>query len=268
MTGRCPLRSTARWPTLPVLSEEPPERADAARNRGKVLAAAERLFAEHGAVLRVDGRRRRRGGRRQGHAVPRASAIAPGWRWRAAASASAASRRRSSAGRPPLGPGAPPIERLIAFGERLFAAPRRPRRPDHDRRGAGRAATSAAPVRRLPRARGDARARGRARLRLGVHRRHAARGARRRARAATCAPSARCRRTGSPPAGTTSCAACSGAAELRGRRRSAAAARPATGAPRRRRGARARRGRARRATGRARTGPSGRARPARSTPAR
>ena len=31
---------------LPVLQDEPPLRADAARNRDKVLAAAEKLFAE------------------------------------------------------------------------------------------------------------------------------------------------------------------------------------------------------------------------------
>ena len=40
------------------------------------------------------------------------------WRARCSTSASAASRRRSSAAQPPLGPGAPPRERLIAFGER------------------------------------------------------------------------------------------------------------------------------------------------------
>src|SRR4051812_10414298 len=34
---------------LPVLQDEPPLRADAARNRDKVLAAAEKLFAERGA---------------------------------------------------------------------------------------------------------------------------------------------------------------------------------------------------------------------------
>jgi hypothetical protein len=33
---------------LPLIGDEPRERADAARNRGKVLAAAERLFAERG----------------------------------------------------------------------------------------------------------------------------------------------------------------------------------------------------------------------------
>ena len=86
-------------PDLPVLSEDPPERADAARNRGKVLAAAERLFAERGpsrvsmdAVAAEAGVGKgtlfRRFGDRAGLALGRARA-----------SASAASRRTSSAGR-------------------------------------------------------------------------------------------------------------------------------------------------------------------------
>jgi AcrR family transcriptional regulator len=33
---------------LPVVQSEPPERADAARNRRRILAAAEKLFAERG----------------------------------------------------------------------------------------------------------------------------------------------------------------------------------------------------------------------------
>src|SRR4051794_37445864 len=35
---------------LPVVDAEPPERADAARNRRRILAAAARLFAERGAA--------------------------------------------------------------------------------------------------------------------------------------------------------------------------------------------------------------------------
>ena len=33
---------------LPVVNNDPPERADAARNRRRILAAAEKLFAENG----------------------------------------------------------------------------------------------------------------------------------------------------------------------------------------------------------------------------
>ena len=33
---------------LPVIGTDPPERADAARNRRRILAAAEKLFAENG----------------------------------------------------------------------------------------------------------------------------------------------------------------------------------------------------------------------------
>ena len=56
---------------LEVLQDEPPLRADAARNRDKVLAAAEKLFAERDPDCVTMDADRRRGGRRQGHAVPR-----------------------------------------------------------------------------------------------------------------------------------------------------------------------------------------------------
>jgi AcrR family transcriptional regulator len=93
---------------------EPKERADAARNRARILDAAERLFREHGvAGVSMDqiardaqvgkGTLFRRFGDKAGLAV-----------------ALLDSRERDlraaiRSGPPPLGPGAPPAERLVAF---------------------------------------------------------------------------------------------------------------------------------------------------------
>jgi AcrR family transcriptional regulator len=106
---------------LPVVQEyaEPPERADAARNREKVLAAAERLFAERGAdCVSMD-------------AVAIEAGVGKGTVFRrfgdraGLAQAILGERERRFQedfirGPAPLGPGAPPAERLIAFGERLI----------------------------------------------------------------------------------------------------------------------------------------------------
>ena len=105
---------------LPVIQAEAvPLRADAARNRGKVLAAAERLFAEHGpSCVTMD-------------AVAAAAGVGKGTLFRAfgdraglvLALLTEQERRLQEdliRGPAPLGPGAPPVERLIAFGERLF----------------------------------------------------------------------------------------------------------------------------------------------------
>jgi AcrR family transcriptional regulator len=106
---------------LPVLqdNDEAPERADAARNRGKVLAAAERLFAEHGtscvsmeAVAAAAGVGKGTVFRRFGDRAGLAQAIL-----------SERERRFQEEfirGPAPLGPGAPPAERLIAFGRRML----------------------------------------------------------------------------------------------------------------------------------------------------
>ena len=105
---------------LPVIQEEVPLRADAARNREKVLAAAERLFAEHGAsCVSMD-------------AVAAEAGVGKGTLFRGfgdraglvLALLTEHERRLQEdviRGPAPLGPGAPPVERLIAFGERLFA---------------------------------------------------------------------------------------------------------------------------------------------------
>ncbi len=105
---------------LPVIQEEVPLRADAARNRDKVLAAAERLFAEHGPTcVSMD-------------AVAAEAGVGKGTLFRGFGDRSGLvlalltehERRLQEdiiRGPAPLGPGAPPVERLIAFGERLFS---------------------------------------------------------------------------------------------------------------------------------------------------
>lgn len=104
---------------LPVIQEEPPLRADAARNRDKVLAAAEKLFREHGPTcVSMD-------------AVAAEAGVGKGTLFRGFGDRAGLvlallqehERRLQEdliRGPAPLGPGAPPIERLIAFGERLL----------------------------------------------------------------------------------------------------------------------------------------------------
>lgn len=103
------------------LNGDPCERADAARNRRRIVAAAERLFAERGvAAVSMEaiaceagvgkGTLFRRFGDRAGlvHAL-----------------LDTHEREFQEAlirGEPPLGPGAPPFERLIAFGRGVIEA--------------------------------------------------------------------------------------------------------------------------------------------------
>jgi AcrR family transcriptional regulator len=103
---------------LPVVQAEPPLRADAARNREKVLCAAARLFKENGPdCVSMD-------------AVAAEAGVGKGTVFRAFGDRSGLvfallteQERRLQEdvirGPAPLGPGAPPVERLIAFGERL-----------------------------------------------------------------------------------------------------------------------------------------------------
>jgi AcrR family transcriptional regulator len=104
---------------LPVLQDEPPLRADAARNRDKVLAAAEKLFAERSAdCVTMD-------------AVAAEAGVGKGTLFRGFGDRAGLvlallqehETRLQEAiirGPAPLGPGAPPIDRLIAFGKALL----------------------------------------------------------------------------------------------------------------------------------------------------
>jgi AcrR family transcriptional regulator len=101
---------------LPLLAEAPIERADATRNRARILAAAERLFADRGAAcVSMDE-------------IAEAAGVGKGTLFRrfgsrAALALALLSERESCfqesfiRGEPPLGPGACPTDRLIAFGE-------------------------------------------------------------------------------------------------------------------------------------------------------
>ncbi|HEX4466636.1 MAG TPA: helix-turn-helix domain-containing protein [Solirubrobacteraceae bacterium] len=100
---------------LPVIGSELPERADAARNRQRILCTAQRLFAERGPeCVSMDE-------------IADAAGVGKGTLFRRFGSraqlAQAVLSERETAlqesfirGEPPLGPGAPPVERLIAFG--------------------------------------------------------------------------------------------------------------------------------------------------------
>jgi len=101
---------------LPLIDEGSAERADAVRNRARILAAAERLFAERGAgCVSMDD-------------IAGAAGVGKGTLFRRFGSRAAlalavlsecegAFQEDLIRGEPPLGPGASPAARLIAFGE-------------------------------------------------------------------------------------------------------------------------------------------------------
>jgi AcrR family transcriptional regulator len=104
---------------LPLIEPDAVERADAARNRERILCAARRLFDERGAgCVSMDD-------------VAAAAGVGKGTLFRrfgsrASLAAAVLSERERTfqdgiiRGQPPLGPGAPPRDRLIAFGEALL----------------------------------------------------------------------------------------------------------------------------------------------------
>jgi AcrR family transcriptional regulator len=101
---------------LPLIEPERVERADAARNRERILCAARRLFEERGAEnVSMDE-------------IAESAGVGKGTLFRRFGSRAALARQLLDEqdkalqegfirGAPPLGPGAPPCERLIAFGE-------------------------------------------------------------------------------------------------------------------------------------------------------
>src|SRR6476661_4697320 len=93
MTATPPLRELA------VTDQPPQERGDAARNRTLLLDAARRLIAERGpdAVTTDD--------------IAAAAGVGKGTLFRRFGS-----RAGMMFGPPPLGPGAPPLDRLVAYG--------------------------------------------------------------------------------------------------------------------------------------------------------
>lgn len=103
---------------LPVLGGDPCERADARRNREKILRAAEELFAARGTeAVSMD-------------AVAEAAGVGKGTLYRRFGDRSGLARaildqrdrefqEQMIRGEPPLGPGADPVDRLIAFGSGL-----------------------------------------------------------------------------------------------------------------------------------------------------
>src|ERR1700681_4439510 len=105
---------------LPQIDETSGERADAVRNRARILAAAERLFAERGAgCVSMDD-------------IAGAAGVGKGTLFRRFGSRAAlalallsecetAFQEEFIRGEPPLGPGASPAERLIGLREDRLA---------------------------------------------------------------------------------------------------------------------------------------------------
>lgn len=104
---------------LPVIESEPVERVDAARNRARILCAAQRLFDERGVSCVSMDEIAEQAGVGKGTLFRRFGS-------RAALARAVLSERESYfqeeiiRGAPPLGPGACPSERLIAFGEAVI----------------------------------------------------------------------------------------------------------------------------------------------------
>ncbi len=126
---------------LPILGA-PPIRSDAARNRMQILAAAEQLFAKNGvtctsmdAIAAEAGVGKGTLFRRFGDRSSLVFALLD--------STAREFQDRFISGPPPLGPGAPPLERLTAFGEALLA-----HTTEHGNLLLG-AATAGAPISRL-----------------------------------------------------------------------------------------------------------------------
>ena len=99
---------------LPFAGRARPERADAARNRARVLEAARRLFAERGVEAVTMEEVAREAGVAKGTVFNRFGDRA-GLALALLDDHERDLQERIVRGRPPLGPGAPPRDRLLAF---------------------------------------------------------------------------------------------------------------------------------------------------------
>ena len=105
---------------IPIRPGLEPERRDAARNRELLLRAARELIEECGADGLTMGTLAQRAGVGKGTVFRRFGSRA-GLMMTLLSDAEAEFQGRFMFGPPPLGPGAPPRERLIAFGEERIA---------------------------------------------------------------------------------------------------------------------------------------------------
>lgn len=106
-------------PELPLIQSATPARADAARNRLRIMAAAERLFAERGVhattmedIASAAGVGKGTVFRRFGDRASLVFALLD--------QSERAFQEAILRGPPPLGPGAPPAARLTAFGDAML----------------------------------------------------------------------------------------------------------------------------------------------------
>jgi AcrR family transcriptional regulator len=104
---------------LPIIQSQASERADAVRNRARILAAAERLFAERGASATTMDAIATEAGVGKGTLFrrfgDRASLV-----FALLDQTERAFQEAILRGPPPLGPGAPAAVRLTAFGETML----------------------------------------------------------------------------------------------------------------------------------------------------
>jgi AcrR family transcriptional regulator len=104
---------------LPVIQEDGVERADAARNRARILCAAQRLFSERGANCVSMDEVAAAAGVGKGTLFRRFGSRAA-LAWAVLSEHERAFQESIIRGEPPLGPGAEPRARLIAFGHAVL----------------------------------------------------------------------------------------------------------------------------------------------------
>ncbi|VXA95826.1 Bacterial regulatory s, tetR family protein [Arthrobacter sp. 9AX] len=112
------MSSISMRPPLPL--RDAAERSDAARNRERLLSAARELIGECGAAGLTMDRLAEQAGVGKGTVFRRFGSRA-GLMLTLLSDSEAAFQERFMFGPPPLGPGAPGLERLIAFGEERIA---------------------------------------------------------------------------------------------------------------------------------------------------